>query len=323
MSTLLDAAAKDSSITTNPDFTVLLETAGGRRYVHSHGASSPTTRYESASTSKWVTAAIMLDLVDRGMLRLDTRASQHLAFWQQRDVDVRSLLSFTSGFTKEPPCVNLGAASYATCVRTIYDDNVATAAPAGTTFDYGSAHMHVAGLLAMRASNVTSWTEVFDAWRARTQLFPTAAYDIPSASNPRIASGMHWTGDEYLGFLRALYRGEILSPAMMTALHANQRGTASVVYSPIFDSLGEDWSYALGNWIECPTARTAGSFNCTGLHRNSSAGAYGAYPFIDFDGKYFGLVARRGALNSEEEGIAIARTIDAVAREWAARCTGS
>ena len=130
---------------------------------------------------------------------------------------------------------------------------------------------------------------------------------------------MHWIGVEYLGFLSALRRGDLLNAATMAQLHADQRGTATVVYSPVWDAIGEDWSYGLGNWVECPTATTSGGFDCNGLHRNSSAGAYGAYPFIDFDHDYVGLIARQGSVMSAGEGIALFRAIEDVAVRWADR----
>jgi CubicO group peptidase (beta-lactamase class C family) len=319
MSAMLDAAAVDPGITADPDFTVLLESADGRRYTHSHGASSPTTRYESASTSKWVSAVVILDLVDQGLLTLDTKVHDVVTYWTEPEVDLRDLLSFTSGFDEEPACLNLGAANFAVCVHTIYEDNEAIAPPPGTEYDYGPTHLQIAGAMAIEASGLASWQAVFDAWRARTGLFPTGVYDIPSTTNPRIAGGMHWTGEEYLAFLRAHHHGELLAAATAAELHADQRGTATVAYSPIWDALGEDWSYGLGNWVECPGATTPGGFDCTGLHRNSSAGAYGAYPFIDFDHDYFGLVARQGTLMSAEEGIAIFRSVESIAAQWADR----
>jgi CubicO group peptidase (beta-lactamase class C family) len=320
MRATLDAAATDASITTVADFTVLLEAADGRRFSHSHGTSTATTRYESASTSKWVTAAVVLELVDRGTLALDTKAHDKIAFWQETTVTLRDLLSFTSGFSDEPLCINGPNIDFRTCVQAIYDNNATTAAPAGTEFHYASTHLQVAGLMAMNASGVASWTAVFDAWRARKQLFATGAYDLPSATNPRLAGGMHWTGEEYLAFLRALYHGTLLSATSTAAMLANQRGSASVTYSPtIPGALGEDWAYGLGNWLECPTAKTVGSFNCGAGHRNSSPGAYGAYPFIDFDHEYFGIIARQGGLGTYPEGVRLFRTIETDAAIWADR----
>lgn len=325
MADALDAAAVDTSVTELPDFTLLLETEDGRRFTHSHGDSTADTRYESASTSKWVTAVVILGLVDQGLLTLDTTAHELIAFWDEPDVDLRDLLSFTSGFDDEPPCLDRADAGFAACVQNIYEASEATAAAPGTEYAYGSTHLQVAGLMAVRAAGVAGWSAVFDEFRTRTGLFPAGVYDLPSESNPRLASGMTWTGEEYLGFLRALYAGELLEPETAEQLHADQRGTAAVIDSPIIDAIGEDWSYGLGNWLECPTATGgAGSFDCGAGHRNSSAGAFGAYPFIDFDDHYFGLVARQGSLRSAREGIAIFRSVEALASRWSTRtCDGS
>jgi CubicO group peptidase (beta-lactamase class C family) len=314
MRAALDAAALDPAVTADPDFTVLLETPSGRRFAHAHGASSATTRYESASTSKLVAAVVLLDLVDAGRLSLSSRPHDLISFWEEDQVTLRDLLSFTSGFADEPLCVNLPGADFEQCVRRIHDDNRAGAAPPGSEFAYSSAHMQVAGLMAVRATGAAGFAEVFDAWRQKTGLFPTGAFDLPSLENPRLAGGMHWTAAEYLDFLRALARGELLAPATQAALFADQRGAAVVVASPAGRVTGEDWSYGLGNWLECRSA----SFDCGAGHRNSSPGAYGAYPFIDFDHGYFGIVARQGGLGTGFEGVAIARSIEAPAARWAA-----
>jgi hypothetical protein len=153
-------------------------------------------------------------------------------------------------------------------------------------------------------------------------LFATSVYDLPSANNPRLAGGMHWTAEEYLAFLRALVGGQLLTAASRAELFANQRGNATVAYSPTLD-LGEDWAYGLGNWLECPTATVANSFNCGSGHRNSSPGAYGAYPFIDFDDEYFGIVARQGGLGTYPEGVYLFRSVQALVSLWAKGICGT
>ena len=314
----LDASAKDPAITDNPDFTLLLETEDGRAYSHSQGNSSATTVYESASTSKLVSAVVILDVVDQGLLTLDTKAHDLLPFWTETTVTLRHLLSFTSGFNDEPACINLGPADFEACVTSIYTKNSATAPAAGAQFQYSGTHLQIAGLMAMKAKGAASWTAVFDAWKTKSGLFAKATYDLPSATNPRLAGGMHWSATEYLGFLRALAKGQILKAATRTELFADQRGTATLSTSPAWKGMKEDWSYGFGNWLECPTAKQLGSFNCGAGHRNSSAGAYGAYPFIDFDNHYFGILARQGALGTGFEGVNIVRAADAPIAKWLA-----
>jgi hypothetical protein len=173
--------------------------------------------------------------------------------------------------------------------------------------------------MAIHASGAGSWGALFADWKARTGLFPTSTYDLPSATNPRLAGGMHWTAEEYLAFLRALDKGQLLQPGTQRALFANQRGSATVEASPAWDKEQEDWSYGLGNWLECPTAKVLGGFDCGEGHRNSSPGAYGAYPFIDFDHHYFGILARQGDLGKGFEGIDVFRAAGAEITRWADR----
>jgi CubicO group peptidase (beta-lactamase class C family) len=320
ISATLDLASADTNIVETPDFTLVLEAKDGRTYSHSHGDASPTTVYESASTSKLVTAVVILDLVDQGKLSLETKAHDLLPFWTEETVTLRSLLAFTSGFYDEPPCINLGSADFETCVEAVYTRNEATAPPVGTVYHYSGAHMQVAGLMAVKASGLASWSEVFAAWQAKTGLFPTGAYDLPSATNPRLAGGMHWTATEYLGLMRALSKGTILEPSTRTELFANQRGAATLTDSPAWGRFHEDWSYGLGNWLECKTATTLGGFNCDAGHRNSSPGSYGSYPFIDFDHDYIGVLGRMGGRGSGFEGVQLFRSAEQDIALWADGC---
>lgn len=313
---LFAAADPDAGVVTNPDFTVLLETSAGVTYMYSHGASTPSTSYESASTSKWVTAAVILDLVDQGALTLDTKAKDLLPFWTEDQVTLRMLLSFTSGFEEEPLCMNLPGAGFESCVKAIFDDNVGKVAP-GSRFHYSGTHLQVAGLMAVKAAKAADWTAVFKAFKQKTGLFWNSVYDLPSAANPRLAGGMHWIAIEYLGFLRALNYGSLLSQTSREQMFADQLTGITVEYSPSW-GIGEDWHYGLGNWLECPTAKGKNTFDCGAGHRNSSPGAYGAYPFIDFDHGYFGIVARQGELGTFPEGVNLFRAAQTQIEAWAA-----
>lgn len=313
-----DLAAEDPSITGDPDATLLIADAAGRTFVHAHGDSSATTIYESASTSKWVTAAIILDRVDRGDLTLDTTTSELLDFWPPPGVPLRTLLSFTSGFDDEAPCINSPIADFEACVEQMYEAGAADAPAPGEAFHYSGSHLQIAGLMTMRAAGVDAWSDLFAAWQADTGLFPTAAYDLPSAANPRLAGGMHWTGEEYLAFLQALAAGALLADDTRAAMLANQRGDAIVESSPSL-AWGEDWAYGFGNWLECSTATgEPGSYDCGDGERNSSAGAYGAYPMLDAEHGVVAVLARQGGLATGGEGVSMYRAVEDLVEAWAA-----
>lgn len=299
---------------TDSDFSLQLVAANGHRFVHNRGAFSPSTVFESASTSKWATAAVIMDLVDIGVLRLTDHPQDYLSFWPTTgnlsQITLRHLLSFTSGLTEKPLCVDAGGADFGNCVQRIAEVNRDAPAP-GSVFYYGSSHMQVAGLMAVVASGVDTWAQVFDAFRAAHGLFANSLYDLPSLTNPRLAGGMHVRGDDYLAFLQQLYDGSLIDRKLVDEMERDQRGDAQLGYSPAEQGLGVDWHYGLGHWLEC-----AGD-SCNDLGRHSSPGAYGAYPFIDRQQRFYGILARQGRLGSYVEGYAAFAAVEALLVQWA------
>lgn len=314
----IEAAITDAldAADTDVDFTLAISARNGHSYTYRSGDSTEFTVYRSASTSKLVTAAVILDLVNDGVLSLADHPQEYLSFWPTTgnlsQITLAQLLSFTSGLANEPFCMNRPLVDFATCIQQIPGENDAAAVP-GSEFYYGGAHMQVAGLMAMRARDVDTWTELFATFQGRYGLFPSAAYDLPSAQNPRLAGGMHWTAAEYLGFLEAIFTQSILSPALLGAMTTDQLGDAVIVYSPAEDGAGVDWHYGFGSWIECDGI----PFDCAETEKVSSPGAYGAYPFMDFQRGYYGILAREGALGSFVEGYTIFADVEDMLRQWA------
>lgn len=310
LATALDSADTDA------DFSLMLRCASGGGFEHSIGASTPTTEYDSASTSKWVTATVILRLVDQRRLALDDHPQQYLDFWTRDPsvalsrITLRQLLSFTSGLHEEALCINLPGADLASCTEAVFNNNLAAPNEPGTTFYYNSAHMQVAGLMAMRALGAQTWGEVFDAFQRETGLFPNGRFDLPSEQNPRLAGGMHWRGEEYLDFLEAFFRGQLLSTSTQEVAISDQVGELDIVSSPA-SALGEQWHYGLGLWLECSSPR----YDCPSVQRISSPGAYGAYPWIDLSRGCMGMLARQGALRTFRRGKEL---MDAVGVELAA-----
>ncbi len=311
-------AALDA-VETDVDFTLLLRDSAGRDFSHSIGASTAQTVYESASTSKWVAAAAILELVDQGGLDLDDNPQDYIDSWTTEagsplsSITLAHLLSFTSGLEQTPLCMSFAGADFVDCVATLHDNNYASPVEPGIGFYYAGTHMQVAGLMAIEAAAKASWTEVFADFKTSTGLFPSGVFDLPSATNPRLAGGMHWRADEYLDFLAASYHDQILSAALKTQILADHIAGLTIVESPA-DAIGREWHYGWGFWLECASA----TYDCTGIGRISSPGAYGAYPFIDYQRDYFGILARQGALGTFDEGWSVFDEVRAEVEAWAA-----
>lgn len=297
-------------VSTPVPFALLLERADGTVFAY-HREGAPAGRiYESASTSKWVAAAVILRLVDQGKLDLNDHPGRFLPSWPRPgtplgDMTLAQLLSFTSGLEKEPLAMNLGGADFFAIVDRIADQNRRSAHGPGEAFFYSSTHLQVAGAMAVRASGFPDWASLFRVFRRETGLFPHSDFDLPSASNPRLAGGMHWTAEDYLGFLRAFQGGSVLSASLRELALADQTAGAQQAKSPVTDSLGEVLTYGFGLWRE------------SGTDRVSSPGAYGAYPFWDRTQGYWGVLARQGRLGSYPEGLAVERSVRPLIEAWA------
>ena len=308
------------------DFSYAVQRRDGRRYSFSRGNSTLQTNYQSASVSKLVSAVIILRLVQQGHLSLASRPQDFIAGWPIGSGDslfpmtLAQLLSFTSGLTVEPACLNDPGSDLESCVLSIASTNAGNGLVPGAEFLYASTHMHVAGLMAVNARGVASWQAVFAEFKAQTGLFASSTFDLPSLANPRIAGGMHFTGEEYMVFLKALRDGLLLNAASMGQMLADHTASATIVYSPIFSGigggagLGEDWHYGLGLWHECRSA----TFNCVPGARVSSPGALGSYPFWDRNRGYTGIVVREGAFGAMVPGILIERSVRPTMEAWAA-----
>jgi len=308
------------------DFSYAVERLDGRRYTFNRGSSTLQTSYESKSASKLVSAVILLRLVEQGYLALPDQPQQYIDGWPIGGSDPLSgitlahLLSFTSGLTEDPACLNAANSDFEECVLSVADANAGNGNVPGQAFFYASGHLQVAGLMAVKARGVAGWQAIFTEFRSQTGLFPASPYDAPSLSNPNLAGGMHFTGEDYMAFLKALKGGLLLNAASMNQLLMDRTASIPMVYSPILSGigggagLGEDWHYGFGLWHECRSA----TFNCTAGARVSSPGALGSYPFWDRTRGYSGVVVRAGAFGTLTTGIAIERAVRATVEAWAA-----
>lgn len=307
------------------DFSFAVDRRDGHRYIFNRGNSTLQTSYESKSASKLASAVIILRLVEQGYLSLSDRPQDHINNWPitgsnpLTGMNLAQLLSFTSGLQSDPACLENGSSNFRNCVLTVAEDNEGNGNTPGQQFFYASAHLQVAGLMAVEARDVASWQAIFAEFKSQTGLFGASTFDSPSSANPSLAGGMYFTGSDYLNFLKALRGGSLLDATSMGQLLTDHTASVPMVYSPIFSgigggaALGEDWHYGFGLWHECQSP----TFNCAPGTRVSSPGALGTYPFWDRSKSYSGIVVRAGAFGTVTTGIEIERSVRSTVDQWA------
>lgn len=122
-----------------------------------------------------------------------------------------------------------------------------------------------------------------------------------SFSQPQPAGGVVSTADDYARFLRKLLARDLQLGNLLGA-HAvctNPATCAQALSTPVPAS--ESLHYALGHWVEDDPAVGDGAF--------SSAGAFGFYPWIDADRRYYGVIARRDSAGGGYDSVLCGRLI--------------
>jgi CubicO group peptidase (beta-lactamase class C family) len=255
-----------------------------------------------ASCSKWLSAAVIMSLVDDGKLSLDDTVGTYLPIFTQYhkgNITIRQLFSHTSGFPGNSPeryefdrTMTLEQA-----VNAIAENTAMIHAP-GEKFNYGGVSMHIAGRIAEVLTG-KDWQSLFNEKICRP-CDMTANYIIMSFRNPMIAGGVRTSAVDYLHFLemivnKGVYKGKrVLSGSAVATMLQDQTNGAAIEntpypknpFSPTPDAAVR---YGIGNWID--VLSTDGK-----VLETSSPGAFGTHPWQDEVHHVAGIIFTRTEL---------------------------
>ncbi len=281
------------AVTAPAGFTLEVMTPDGVVYSHAFGAFSNQTYAAVASSSKMVSGTLLLQLVDKGSLSLDTRTKDLLQDrngqpWSGNmgEIKLRQLLSFTSGISgddlaSEPSTITLDEA-----VMRIYEDQRASASAPGAYFYYGSTHLRIAARMAEVATG-KSWRQLFDE-NLRLPLGWSALSSYGGGTNPNPAGSLACTGLEYTRFLMMqLRKGLDASVRLMSEDLVNQRrldafGPATTISYTPYVLLQRTNHCGFGNWVETQNGAVPSATNP--IQRVSSTGKFGWAPWLEIGG---------------------------------------
>jgi CubicO group peptidase (beta-lactamase class C family) len=304
------AAINDAQAEFPNGLAVEIATPDGVVYSHSWGGFTNATRVMVASASKWVTATVLLRLVDQGVLILDEKMSdvmvdRYSVPWSgpMGNITLRDLLSQTSGIhgddlgvvtPSDSPLITLEEAVYR-----IYGEqhNATSTLEPGTYFWYGSTHFRIAARYAEVKTN-KKWERIFEEQlRDPLEWSTDSTYTALSAYNPNPAATLTTTGQEYMRFMvmqlkMGLYGTTRLLPVDLINEQRRDGFQADTVieYSP-YAQYGYNFHYGLGNWRECDAPDSTGA--CSDGLRISSTGTFGWAPWIDENNDYAAVIMTR------------------------------
>jgi CubicO group peptidase (beta-lactamase class C family) len=279
-----------------PGVTVVVGRQGRGIAQESFGKIDAAAQLPIASASKWLTAAVVMQLVDEGKLSLDKPISTWLPSLapDASAITLRQLLSQTSGLgmagaeMKQDYRITLGQSA-----KEVTDAPLAHRP--GTVFVYGGPGFQVAGAV-VEAVTGKRWQDVFQeriggplAMRRTfwTHIGSTEPAEVAQTRNPVLQGGAFSTTEDYMHFLAMLvgdgvYEGRrVLTHAAVETMLTDQ--TAATTMTPAGVPMLANAHYALGNWCET----WGGDGRCT---RSSSLGAWGVFPWIDRPSGLYGMV---------------------------------
>jgi CubicO group peptidase (beta-lactamase class C family) len=257
-----------------------------------------------ASASKWVSATVLLRLVDQGVLSLDTKTKDLLVDrngqpWSGNlgEATLRHLLSFTTGISGDNSRSEL-TLQLSEAVLRIYEDEAPTAAVPGSYFYYGSTHLRIAARMAEVKTGKT-WAQIFDE-QLRIPLAWSSASTYGLTGNPNPAGTLSCTGREYLRFLAMELRGgldgttRLLPQSLLDQQRQDQYGaTTTIQFSP-YSAVDptKKFHYGLCNWLETSDSTQPPSAT-NPILRVSSTGKFGWAPWVAMDGSFAALIITR------------------------------
>jgi CubicO group peptidase (beta-lactamase class C family) len=302
-----------------PGVTAMVMRKGESMFRLDIGSISPNTQWPVASASKWMTAALVMTVVDEGKLSLDAPISRYLPEFrgQAGSTTLRELLAQTSGEgsieaavdIRQDPRISLGDSAAEVARRPLVD-------PPGAVFKYGGPGFQVAGA-AVEAVTGKRWAQLFKERIANPlgmsytywSHLPTRGVKPDQTLNPLLQGGVVTTADDYMRFLGMLAQGgrvgdrRILSTRAIDTMETAQTFGKPMAYFPPGDANGVKLvgaQYALGNWCETWDAK----HHCMLV---SSPGAFGTFPWIDRKSGLYGIFFTRVRLPKVVKNFTAAR----------------
>ena len=266
------------------------------------------TVVQIASSSKWLTAATIMTLVDAGKIDLDAPISSYLDYAEGPfgTITMRQLLSLSSGIKDDEsiPCYHDTEMTLDECNRQIAELPLDTSP--GVAFHYGGQHMHVAASVA-EAVTGKPWTVIFQEQVATPLGMSRTRFRSANGDHhPLPAASAETSLGDYGRFLEMMvHEGlapsgtRILKPDTVEEMLTSQIDEVKRYHGPPYRN-EEHTPYALGAWLDWTDP------NGTAIVI-SSDGAGGFRPWIDRQNDLYGVYMIRDEGSGQVEGDPTAR----------------
>jgi CubicO group peptidase (beta-lactamase class C family) len=282
------------------NFAVLIYRDGKIIYDKSIGEFSPKTQVPIASCSKWLTAALVMELVDEGKLSLDDKISKYLPVFSKYSkgyITIRQCLSHLTGIESEPiKLINLLKRNKYNSLEEEVEEFATKKeimANPGLEFRYSNIGLNIAGRI-VEIVTKRGFEQAMQEKILRPLQMRNTSFSSFNAVNP--SGGAVSTANDYMNFLimllnKGMYNGKrILSEQSIELMQTAQTTSAMIKYAP---NVAKGYNYGFGEWIQ----ETDENGNSTIV---SSPGLFGTWPLIDKCRNYASIIVTKDILSEEK-----------------------
>jgi CubicO group peptidase (beta-lactamase class C family) len=271
-------------------------------YKNELGDFTASTIAPIANSSKWLTAALVMQFIDEGKLSLDDKVSKYIPLFElynKNYISIRFCLSHMTGIKSEPgntKKVFEQPKKYNSLEEEVNDfAKKEIQSNPGTEFTYSNIGTDIAGrvleIISKKKFDMLIRARLFIPLQMRQTSFSTldGSAIIPSM-------GATSTAIDYMHFLVMLmnngkYNGQqILSESSVKLMREIQTSSEMIKYAP---KMMHGYNYALGSWVIEGESKEAKILACPSLT--------GIWPEVDFCRGYASLIFVKNLL-SEQKG---------------------
>lgn len=270
------------------------------------GTYDASTVVPVASASKLLSAVRILQVVDRGQVDLDAPVSTYLPVFtgEKASMTLRQMFSHTAGYGDDSGAniinddtITLAqAVNFIACCRPL-----TTGYTVGGQFSYGGVSMHVGGRVAEIADG--DWEQ---RWKSELGV-PLGITTIDwqglgPTFNYRIAGGAQSNLRDYGRVMQMIANGgrgnnhRLLRASTLALLQQDNIGDRPIAYAP--NNAKPPIRYGVGSWLDTTGSGDAPTF----LH---SLGAFGYFPWFDFEQGLFGVFMIRATPGINEGSLPV------------------
>jgi CubicO group peptidase (beta-lactamase class C family) len=269
------------------------------KYKRELGMFTSRTPAPIASASKWLTAALVMVLVQEGKISLDDKVSDFIpefAKYGKNYITIRHCLSHFTGIQESGAKKIFNRNKFASLeeeVNEIASHEIQT--NPGTEFRYSGVGLNIAGrileIVTKKKFDMLAQQKLFRPLGMRNTSFSN-----PDGSPPDPSGGARSTADDYMKFLVMLLNNgkhngvQILSEESIREMRTIRTSPELIKYAP---RSADGFSYALGAWGIAEKGEEA-----TVL---ASPGLFGTWPLVDWEKGYAYIVFVKSLLGEQKK----------------------